>query len=66
MAMVEAAALTVSEAADELGLDGADVYELIFTQALAFTQAANGRILVPRQALDDFRARAASETPTPS
>lgn len=64
--MVEAPALTVREAADELQLDGSEVYGLIFAHALGFTQAVNGRILVPRQALDDYQARGASEMPTTS
>ena len=55
--MAHADALTVAEAADELGLDGASTYALIFGRRLAFEQAANGRILVPRAAVDRYRAQ---------
>jgi len=64
--MSDGPTLTITEAADELGLDGSEVYGLVFAGQLEFTQAENGRILVRRRALDDHRARVASHTSTTS
>lgn len=58
MFMAEADTLTVAQAADELGLSGSEVYALVFARRLGFTEAANGRILVPRAALDRYQAPA--------
>jgi excisionase family DNA binding protein len=54
--MAGAHPLTILEVARELQIDAAEVYELVFSQQLGFTQAANGRILVPRDALDEYIA----------
>lgn len=57
--MSAAETLTVLEAAEELGFDPADVYGLVFSKALGFSQAPNGRILIPRAALDEYLRNAA-------
>lgn len=64
--MSDGPTLTITEVADELALDGSDVYGLVFAGQLEFTQSENGRILIRRQALLDYRARVASHTPTTS
>jgi len=53
--MAEADRLTVAQAADEFGLSGSEVYALVFARRLGFTEATNGRILVPRAALDRYQ-----------
>jgi hypothetical protein len=56
--------LTVAEAAHELGLDPAEVYRLIFACDMATEPAENGRLLVSRAALEDFRRRSGDPSHT--
>lgn len=46
--------LSVTEAADVLGLDPAEVYRLVLARRLRSVAAPNGRRLVPRDALEEF------------
>jgi len=56
-AMTQTEMLTVAEVAQDLGLDAAEVYRLIFGHDMATEPAENGRLLVSRAALEDFRRR---------
>jgi hypothetical protein len=57
MTEVNEDAVPVWKAAELLHLTIADVYDLVFSRRLASIESATGRRLVPRAAIDDFRAQ---------
>ena len=52
--------LSLTQAAEALGLENDAVLDLVFRKELAFTQTPSGRIQIPRAAIDAHRANAAT------
>jgi excisionase family DNA binding protein len=55
MAGVIEQTISVSEAAQRLGITTERAYELVFAQTLRTVEDSTGRRLVPLEALDEFR-----------
>jgi len=51
--------LSLTQAADELGIPGEEVLDLVFRRELGFTARPKGRIRIPRPALDEYKRRTA-------
>ena len=52
--------VSVAEAARLLGMTIDEVYDLVFTRRLASVEAPSGRRLVPRAAIDAWKAASSS------
>jgi excisionase family DNA binding protein len=52
--------VSVAEAARLLGMTVDEVYELVFTRRLKSVEAPSGRRLVPRAAIDAWKAASSS------
>jgi excisionase family DNA binding protein len=57
MASVAEQTISVSEAAERLGISTEDAYELVFARRLRTVETATGRRVVPVGALDQFRTQ---------
>lgn len=51
--------LSMVQAAERLGVEVEEVFDLVLTRQLGFTQASSGRIMIPVEALTEYEQRAA-------